>query len=43
MQELLNDVVVPALGIGALYGLVGISFNLIFAPGAKEGGSLGPL
>lgn len=33
MQELLNDVVVPALGIGALYGLVGISFNLIFAPG----------
>jgi branched-chain amino acid transport system permease protein len=32
MQELLNDVVVPALGIGALYGLIGISINLIFAP-----------
>ena len=32
MQELVNDVVVPALGIGALYGLVGISTNLIFAP-----------
>ncbi len=33
MQDLINDVVIPALGIGALYGLVGISFNLIFAPG----------
>lgn len=33
MVEFINDVMVPALGIGALYGLVGISFNLIFAPG----------
>ena len=32
MQDLINDVLIPALGIGALYGLVGISFNLIFAP-----------
>ena len=32
MQEFVNDVLVPALGIGALYGLVGISTNLIFAP-----------
>ncbi len=33
MEELLEDIIIPALGIGALYGLVGISFNLIFAPG----------
>ncbi len=33
MIELANDVLIPALGIGALYGLIGISFNLIFAPG----------
>ncbi len=32
MNSFLSDVFIPALGIGALYGLVGISFNLIFAP-----------
>jgi branched-chain amino acid transport system permease protein len=32
MNSLISDVLIPALGIGALYGLVGISFNLIFAP-----------
>jgi branched-chain amino acid transport system permease protein len=33
MQDLINDVILPALGVGGLYALVGISFNLIFAPG----------
>ncbi len=33
MQAFVNDVLLPALGVGALYSLVGISFNLIFAPG----------
>lgn len=33
MIDLINDVLIPALGIGALYGLVGVSFNLIYAPG----------
>ncbi len=32
MHSLISDVIIPALGIGALYGLVGVSFNLIFAP-----------
>lgn len=32
MNSLISDVIIPALGIGALYGLVGVSFNLIFAP-----------
>lgn len=32
MNTLIGDVLIPALGIGALYGLVGVSFNLIFAP-----------
>lgn len=32
MNTLISDVLIPALGIGALYGLVGVSFNLIFAP-----------
>jgi branched-subunit amino acid ABC-type transport system permease component len=32
METLLSDVVIPGLGIGALYGLVGVSFNLSFAP-----------
>jgi len=32
MHSLVSDVIIPALGIGALYGLVGVSFNLVFAP-----------
>lgn len=32
MAGFISDVLIPALGIGALYALVGISFNLIFAP-----------
>jgi branched-chain amino acid transport system permease protein len=32
MQTLISDVLIPGLGLGALYGLVGVSFNLIFAP-----------
>jgi len=32
MHAFAGDVLIPALGIGALYGLVGVSFNLIFAP-----------
>lgn len=32
MVGLVNDVLLPALGIGALYALVAVSFNLIFAP-----------
>ena len=31
MTEFINDVFIPSLGVGALYGLVGISFNLIYA------------
>lgn len=33
MAGFISDILVPALGIGALYALIGISFNLIFAPG----------
>lgn len=32
MASFVSDVFIPALGIGALYALVGISFNLIYAP-----------
>jgi branched-chain amino acid transport system permease protein len=32
VTDFLNDVLIPALGVGALYGLVGISFNLIYGP-----------
>lgn len=32
MLDFVNDVLIPALGAGALYGLVGISFNLIYGP-----------
>lgn len=32
MTDFVNDVLIPALGVGALYGLVGISFNLIYGP-----------
>jgi branched-chain amino acid transport system permease protein len=32
MHTFLSDVLLPGLGLGALYALVGVSFNLIFAP-----------
>src|SRR5215217_5987669 len=33
MAGFISDIIIPALGIGAIYALIGISFNLIFAPG----------
>ncbi|MGH2588980.1 MAG: branched-chain amino acid ABC transporter permease [Dehalococcoidia bacterium] len=33
MAEFISDILIPALGIGAIYALIGISFNLIYAPG----------
>jgi branched-chain amino acid transport system permease protein len=33
MAGFISDILIPALGIGAIYALIGISFNLIFAPG----------
>src|SRR5437868_2914138 len=33
MAGFISDILIPALGIGSIYALIGISFNLIFAPG----------